>query len=395
MPPNHSITNFRALLKTPDELRSQLLIAFQRHLGLRDTSDVGGFDAALGLDERGWVPFDSPQGSEFWQILSPVRMQPHGVHDINRWVQRQYRAKELNAATNPWGFSLGDESIVRKDKVIQTSNQRRNAYNGNSSDEYYIANGEVGVAAPGSKGWMNIVFAGRPGLRFGYSSRDFPSGAGPLELAYALTVHKSQGSEFKKVFVILPKNCRPLSRELVYTALTRSREQLVLLIEGDDTSVLFDLTRPERSETARRNTNIFQVVVRVGDDSVPFAEHLIHRTEKGHLVRSKSELVIANMLFQLGIPYEYERICDGAAAPGRLRPDFSFVTDDGDLIVWEHLGLLNKPDYRRGWEWKREWYEANGFREGKTLFTSTENDETGLDSSLLRQTASAIKDLLE
>ena len=289
--------------KSPDELRARLLQAFQQHLGLKNGSDVAGFDSAIGLDERGWVPFNAPDGSERWQILSPVRMHPHGVHDLNRWVQRHFRAKELESATEVWGLSLGDESIVRKDKVIQTSNQWRKAYDGKASDEHYLANGEVGLVATAKKPWMNVVFAGRPGLSFGYSKRDFPGGSGPLELAYALTVHKSQGSEFKKVFVILPKNCRLLSRELVYTALTRSREQLVLLIEGDNASVLFDLTRPERSETARRNTNIFQGVIRVADDTVPFAEHLIHRTEKGHLVRSKSELVIANMLFQLGIPY--------------------------------------------------------------------------------------------
>ena len=305
--------------KNPEELRAQLLNAFQRHLGLSNASDMAGFDKALGLDDRGWVPFDAPEGSERWQILSPVRMHPHGVHDINRWVQRQFRAKELDAATTPWGLSLGDENIVLKDKVIQTSNQWRNAYDGHSSDKYYLANGEVGLTATGQNGWMNVVFAGRPRLRFGYSKRDFPGGAGPLELAYALTVHKSQGSEFRKVFVVLPKNCRLLSRELVYTALTRSREQLVLLIEGDDATVLFDLSRPERSETARRNTNLFQGVIRVTDDSVPFAEHLIHRTEKGHLVRSKSELVIANMLFQLNIRYEYERVYDGTVAPERVR----------------------------------------------------------------------------
>lgn len=214
-----------------------------------------------------------------------------GVHDINRWVQRQFRAKELVAAANPWGLSLGDESIVIKDKVIQTSNQRRKAYDGASSEEFYLANGEVGLAASGQKGWMNILFAGRPRLRFGYSKRDFPSGAGPLELAYALTVHKSQGSEFKKVFVVLPKNCRLLSRELLYTALTRSREQLVLLIEGDDATVLFDLTRPERSETARRNTNMFQGVVRVADDNMPprTAPHTPHRkgTSRSIQVRTR------------------------------------------------------------------------------------------------------------
>lgn len=382
--------------KTPDELRAQLLETFQKHLGLKNGSDVVDFDASLGLDARGWVPFDAPEGSERWQILSPVRMHPHGVYYINRWVQRQFRAKELEAASTAWGVSLGDESIVAKDKVIQTTNQHRKAYNWSkgATEEHYIANGEVALIAKVKK-MLKGVFAGRPNLTFDYWPNQFSNGYAPLELAYALTVHKSQGSEFKKVFVVLPKNCRLLSRELVYTALTRSREQLVLLIEGDDATVLFDLTRPERSETARRNTNIFQGVIRVADDTVPFAEHLIHRTEKGHLVRSKSELVIANMLFQLGIPYEYERVCEGNAAPGRLRPDFSFVTANGDLIIWEHLGMLSRPDYKRGWDWKREWYARNEFVEGKTLFISTEDAQKGLNSVLLRETANAIKTLIE
>ena len=382
-----------AFWKTPDELRAKLLEAFQRHLGLRDTDDVVGFNSALGLDDRGWVPFDSPDGSAQWQILSPVRRHPHGVYDLNRWIQRHFRAEDL-AAANRWGPSLGDERIVIRDKVIQTSNQRRNAYDGSASAKHYVANGEVGLVAPGRNGWLNVLFAGRPGLRFGYRGRDFPGGSGPLELAYALTVHKSQGSEFGKVFVILPQNCRPLSRELLYTALTRSREQLVLLIEGQDTTALFDLSRPERSVTARRNTNLFQGVVRAAEDAIPYAEHLIHRTDKGHLVRSKSELVIANILNGLEIDYEYERAYEGTTEPGRLRPDFSFTMPDGDLIIWEHLGMLDRPDYKRGWEWKRHWYERNGFVEGKTLFTSTEGGGQGLDSARLRATALAVQQQL-
>ena len=42
-----------------------------------------------------------------------------------------------------------------------------------------------------------------------------------LELAYALTVHKAQGSEFGKVILVIPRNSFTLSRELIYTALTR------------------------------------------------------------------------------------------------------------------------------------------------------------------------------
>lgn len=378
-----------------DDLRRKMGGVFQRHLGLATGDDVAGFDHSLGFDDHGNVPLESPEGSERWQILSPVRMHAHGVHEINRWVQRQFRARELQAASTPRATSLGDECIVIKDKVIQRKNEKRKASDCPNFDDHYLANGEVGLVASDKKGWLNVAFAGRSDLRFGYSKRDFPGGAGPLELAYALTVHKSQGSEFRKVFVVLPKDCQLLTRELLYTALTRSREQLVLLIEGDDASVLFDLSRPERSETARRNTNMFYGIVRSSVDVVPYAEHLIHRTERGHMVRSKSELVIANMLHQLDIDYQYERICDGTVAPGRLRPDFSFVTPDGELVVWEHLGMLSRPDYRRGWEWKREWYALNGFIEGQTLFTSTEDEVNGLDSALLKVTALRIAALLK
>ncbi|WP_437991311.1 AAA family ATPase [Sorangium sp. So ce145] len=384
------------LWKTPDELRAKLLEAFARHLGVKDASDVAGFDGALGLNDKGWVPFDKPDGSERWQILSPVRMHPHGVHDLNRWIQRQFRAKELDAAVRRWAPSLGDENIVAKDKVIQTVNQRRKAYDWKERNacELDIANGEMGLVSK-VKDNLKVAFAGRPNVTFDYWPSQFGDGRAPLELAYALTVHKAQGSEFKKVFVVLPKGSRLLTRELVYTALTRSHERLVLLVEGNDATTLFDLTRPERSETARRNTNLFQGAVRQGADEVRYAQHLIHRAAKGHLVRSKSELVIANILYELDVDYHYERAYDAQAEARRVRPDFSFVMPDGDLVIWEHLGMLDREDYRRGWDWKRNFYERNGFVLGKTLFTSQEGERGALDTLALKEIARTIKKLLE
>jgi len=55
-----------------------------------------------------------------------------------------------------------------------------------------------------------------------------------LLLGYALTVHKSQGSEFRKVFVCLHHtHSKMLSRELLYTAVTRAREELYIICEPD------------------------------------------------------------------------------------------------------------------------------------------------------------------
>jgi len=382
--------------KTPEDLRDLLFEVFCRHLGLDGSGDVAGFDRALGLTEERWVPFDNPDGAENFQVLSPVRMHPYGIYALNRLIQRQFRGKELRNARNNWKTKLGDEEIVIRDKVIQLKNQRRKAYDvrNRSKERIYLANGEVGICATDRSGFLNVAFAGRPHLTVGYRDWDFPSGSGPLELAYALTTHKAQGSEFKKVFVILPENCRLLSRELLYTALTRSREQLVLLIEGSDASVLYDYTRPESSETARRNTNLFQAAVRSEPDTVPYAEHLIHRTLKGHMVRSKSELVIANMLYQRGIEYQYEPRFEGIQVPGVVRPDFMFAAPAGDPIVWEHLGMLTRDDYRQSWERKRAWYLQNGFVEGVSLFTTRDDEKGGLDSEEVRRVTEQIKELL-
>ncbi len=384
-----------------DELHQRLLEQFKKHLGVADRADATAFNRALGFSEEGWVPFEAPDGPENFQILSPVRMHPHGVYELNRWIQRTFRSRELKESREPWGLSLGDEEIVIRDKVIQIRNQWRDSWDGDSSSKVYLANGEIGTASHRPRrrdgrplSTLNVLFAGRPNLTVGYRPSDFAPGEVPLELAYALTVHKAQGSEFRKVFVVLPRHCGILSRELLYTALTRSRDRLVLFVEGSDVSSLYDYSKPESSETARRNTNLFYSAIRERLDVIPYAEYLIHKTERGEMVRSKSELVIANMLFRMGVPYEYERPLDGENIPGRLRPDFSFVDPAGDLLIWEHLGLLVRDDYRKAWNWKRDWYEKNGYSEGKNLFTTADDERGGLDSTVVKAVAEEVRSRL-
>jgi hypothetical protein len=75
--------------------------------------------------------------------------------------------------------------------------------------------------------------------------------------------------------------------------------------------------------TLRRNTNIFEGLVRATDDQVPYSENLIHRTTARRLVRSKSELVIANLLEGMPLKYEYERVCEAPVAAGKPPPPTS------------------------------------------------------------------------
>ena len=67
-------------------------------------------------------------------------------------------------------------------------------------------------------------------------------------------------------------------------------------------------------------------------------------------------------------------------------PDFTFTTDVGDMIIWEHLGMMNLLHYQAGWEWKRAWYVKNGFVEGDTLLT------TGEDNGLLTSEIDSVID---
>lgn len=81
---------------------------------------------------------------------------------------------------------------------------------------------------------------------------------------------------------------------------------------------------------------------------------------------------------------------DPLARPGKkLRPDFSFIEDAGDVVVWEHLGMLARPDYREGWDWKRAWYARNGYDLGRNLFTTEEIG--GLDMRAVEATATAVR----
>jgi len=65
-----------------------------------------------------------------------------------------------------------------------------------------------------------------------------------------------------------------------------------------------------------------------------------------------------------------------------ISPDFSFYTSDGDVIAWEHLGMLNREDYRLGWDWRRAWYLRNGLQDDQTLSTSQEDENGGSNSDL-------------
>jgi exodeoxyribonuclease V alpha subunit len=89
-----------------------------------------------------------------------------------------------------------------------------------------LFNGDIGIALPGAGGALRVYFRTSDGGLRAVSPAALP----PHDTAFALTVHKSQGSEFEHAVLMLPSAfSRVLSRELVYTAITRARERVEVI----------------------------------------------------------------------------------------------------------------------------------------------------------------------
>jgi hypothetical protein len=345
-------------------------------------NDVSGQEASFALTygasiNDGWLNWEPGAGpqAELWQILSPARSRAFGTTEINRHIKRAYRQSELTLAKqNRWRgnnipFPIGPEQIIRGDKIMATQNDKYAKSWPKNSGLDYVANGEIGIAIgrrrPGRKKGLklNVEYSSQPGAQYSY--RPTADEDVKLELAWAVTVHKSQGSEFELTLLVLPARVT-VSRELMYTALTRQRGRVVILHEGT-LADLQELSQPWRSETARRLTDLFAAPKPVSVDPSQsgrpqrFDGHVMHVTDSGVVVKSKNEVIVAEILDRVAPGrWAYETPLKGT--DGRtLHPDFTIHRADGSVVLWEHLGRMDDIDYARKWGLKLDWYAANGF----------------------------------
>lgn len=116
-----------------------------------------------------------------------------------------------------------------------------------------------------------------------------------------------------------------------------------------------------------------------------FDEKRIHRTLNGDYVRSKSEVIIANMLFEAGIKYEYEKELD-LGKDGIRIPDFTIeLPEKGFRYFWEHCGMLGDYAYQRRWEQKKDLYRKHNIIEGQNLIVSQDLPNGGIDSAEIKR----------
>ncbi|MBL8795207.1 MAG: exodeoxyribonuclease V subunit alpha [Planctomycetia bacterium] len=140
------------------------------------------------------------------RILTLVREGPHGCAGINQFLEKLLRPRLDRRLTA--------DLFVGAPVLITRNDPARGLFNG-----------DVGIVLRDASGTRRVVFP-RLGGYVSFAAELLPA----HELAFALTVHKSQGSEYGRVLLVLPKEGgrRLLSKEMLYTGITRAKEQALI-----------------------------------------------------------------------------------------------------------------------------------------------------------------------
>lgn len=154
------------------------------------------------------------------QILAPMYKGENGIDNLNVLLRDLFNPKDSEKKE----IKIGDRVFREDDKVLQlVNNIDKNVFNG---DIGYIRN-IISINHPRKKDVILIDFDGNI---LEYSKEDMYN----IIHAYAITIHKSQGSEFSHVIIpIVNKYNKMLYNKLIYTAVSRAKKSLVILGEED------------------------------------------------------------------------------------------------------------------------------------------------------------------
>ncbi|MGU9937962.1 ATP-dependent DNA helicase [Empedobacter brevis] len=378
------------------QLQNKILEVIVKVTGMASEKDIDKFNESLGgYKSEDWQNY-SNEGHEIfkavenWQILSPYKNDlTFGAAAINKFIHETYRISKNGDVIgklrkqNP----IGEERIIIGDKIINLVNQKIEKVWDNSRREQTtinISNGDIGlVFRIDDKNKNKVQFNSNPDnwvTYFGGKSLSGEDNSG-LELAYALTIHKSQGSGFETTILIInePEGLKngiisfSTTREMIYTALTRQKNKIFIIYNREPIEMR-KYSIPSCSDILNRTSNLFDnpLEIVINPKTLKFNDKgRIYLTENGERVRSKSEVIIANQLKENEINYTYEE--NLTIGNVNLHPDFTLIIDN-ITYYWEHLGMLDDKKYRTNWDRKKKTYASLGITEESTLIITTEED---------------------
>ncbi len=172
-----------------------------------------------------------------------------------------------------------------------------------------------------------------------------------------------------KLFV---ENYRPEDLKKVYTNLCNERKSLVMPLHDN-----------EEERIRKWNEEVYE-------QTTLYPENLKYETEQGEFVRSKSEVIIANILYKYrdDILYKYERPLKVMVGENiiTIHPDFTVMNvHTGKITYWEHAGLLDEPVYANDLAKKINTYANNDLLLGRDVVLTCETTDNPLDIKVIKK----------
>lgn len=298
----------------------------------------------LGLTKDGKFKSNSFPQLENFQVLSPYLSGFSGTDGLNDHFQKTFK--------NEFDLKLASGYYKESDKIIRTKNYYNN-------EELLLSNGSIGLIQKERDESLYFTESKFEEIKLKdirKAEREF------FDLAYAISIHKSQGSGFDHLFIIIPDRPGLLSKELIYTALTRCRKSVTLFVQNTPDRPgkknLLELARTRTFTDSRKTTLLL---------NQPF-RYFSLEPEVGVFVQSRTELMIYHALKlkrdlvgsdKFDFYYEkYPELTSGKEL--KIKCDFTIISM-GQTWYWEHLGRLGNRVYERNWnKLKYPTYVQNG-----------------------------------
>ena len=174
------------------------------------------------------------------QVLTPTKKADLGTGNLNKVIQEVLNSKSLTSKQS------GDRVFKPNDKVMQIINNYDREYDEEGTRGTGIFNGDIGyvLEVNNQDEYVKVIFDDVKISKYKFNELE------ELEHAYAITIHKSQGSEYDYVIIPLFNGYKKLfTRNLLYTAMTRAKKMLVLIGNQSIFNMMIDNVEEKNRKT--------------------------------------------------------------------------------------------------------------------------------------------------